>query len=84
LEFQLGAGVALTENKFEWPELGEEKYFSEQGDVNPFLSLSLHKKLTKNTSMQIGIKHYPSYSEFDDITSLYFGINYRFGRQIGY
>lgn len=84
VEFQAGVGVAITENKFEWPELEEEKYFSEKGDVNPFISISLHKKFTKNTSMQLGVKYYPSYSEFDSITSLYIGVNYRFGRQIGY
>jgi hypothetical protein len=84
IEFQAGAGVALTENKFEWPELQQEKYFSEQGDVNPFVSVALYKEFTKNTSMQLGVKYYPSYSEFDAITSLFIGINYRFGRQVGY
>lgn len=84
VEFQLGAGVALTENKFEWPELQEEKFFSEQGDVNPFLSVLLHKELSKNISIHLGVKHYPSYSEFDDISSVFIGFNYQFGRQVGY
>ena len=84
VEFKAGLGIAITENKFEWPELNENKYFSEQGDVNPFLAASLHKKLTKNTSMQIGVKYYPNYSEFDSLATLYIGINYRFGRQVGY
>jgi len=84
VEFQLGAGIALTETKFEWPELQEEKYFSEQGDINPFLSVLVHKELSKNTSIHLGIKHYASYSEFDDISSVFIGFNYRFGRQTGY
>ncbi len=84
VEFQLGAGIALTETKFEWPELQEEKFFSEQGDVNPFLSVLLHKELSKNTSIHLGVKHYPSYSEFDDISSVFIGFNYLFGRQVGY
>ena len=84
VEFQLGAGIALTDAKFEWPELEQEKYFSEQGDVNPFLSVLVHKEISKSTSLHIGIKHYPSYSEFDDISSVFIGFNYRFGRQVGY
>jgi len=84
VEFQLGAGIALTETKFEWPELEEEKFFSEQGDINPFLSVLLHKEISKNTSIHIGIKSYPSYSEFDDLSSVFIGFNYKFGRQVGY
>ena len=85
VEFQLGAGIALTENKFVWPELeNEEKYFSEQGDINSVLGLIVHKKLTKQMSIQIGMKHYPDYSEFGDISSVFIGFNYVFGRQQGY
>ncbi len=85
VEFQLGAGIALTENKFTWPELeNEEKYFSEQGDVNPVLAFIVHRKLTKQTSMHIGVKHYSDYSQFGDVSSVFIGINYNFGRQQGY
>lgn len=84
VEFQAGAGIALTETKFDWPDLEEEKFFSEQGDVNPFLSVLLHKELSKSTSMHLGIKHYTHYSEFDDISSVFIGFTYRFGRQKGY
>lgn len=83
VEFQVGAGIALTETKFDWPELQEEKYFSEQGDINPFLSVLVHKEISKNTSMHLGIKHYPSYSEFDDISSVFIGFTYQFGRKRG-
>lgn len=83
-EFQAGAGVALTENKFTWPDLEFEKYYSEQGDVNPVVALLLHKKFSKQAAMHIGFKHYPSYSEFDDISSLFVGFSYSFGKQKGY
>lgn len=83
-EFQAGVGVALTENKFLWPALEEEKFYSEQGDVNGVLAFLVHKKLTKEVSMQLGVKHYPDYSEFGDISSLYLGFSYQFGRQSGY
>lgn len=84
VEFQVGAGVALTENKFIWPELDEEKLFSEQGDVNGVLGFKIHKKLTKQMSMHIGVKRYLDYSEFSDISSVFLGFSYRFGQQLGY
>ncbi|MCW8833336.1 MAG: hypothetical protein OQK09_16955 [Colwellia sp.] len=84
VEFQAGVGVAITENKFVWPELNEEKYFSEQGDVNAALGFLVHKKITKQMSVQIGVKHYPDYSEFGDISSVFLGLTYNFGRQKGY
>ena len=34
--------------------------------------------------MQLGVKHYPDYSEFGDVSSLYLGFSYQFGRQSGY
>jgi len=83
VEFQVGAGIALTETKFDWPELQEEKYFSEQGDVNPFLSVLVHKEISKSTSIHLGIKHYTSYSEFDDISSVFVGFTYRFSQKRG-
>lgn len=84
VEFQAGVGVALTENKFIWPELNEVKVFSEQGDVNAVLGFTVHKKLTKEVSMHIGVKHYLDYSEFGDVSSIFLGFNYQFGRQLGY
>lgn len=83
-EFQAGAGVVITENKFIWPELNEEKYFSEQGDVNGLLGFVVHKKISKRMAMQLGVKHYPGYSEFGDISSVYLGFSYTFGKQMGY
>lgn len=83
-EFQAGVGVALTENKFLWPTLEQEKFYSEQGDVNGVLSMLVHKNLTKEVSMHIGVKHYPDYSEFGDISSLFVGFSYRFGHKAGY
>jgi len=83
-EFQAGVGVALTENKFLWPELEEEKFYSEQGDVNAVLAFLVHKNFTKQVSMHIGVKHYPDYSEFGDISSIFLGFSYRFGHQDGY
>jgi hypothetical protein len=83
-EFQAGLAVTLTENKFIWPDLNEEKYFSEQGDVNAVVQFSVHKSLTKEVSMQIGVKHYPNYSEFNDISSIFLGFSYRFGHKAGY
>ncbi len=83
-EFQAGVGVALTENKFLWPALEEEKFFSEQGDVNGAFVFLVHKNFTKDLSMQIGLKHYPDYSAFGDISSVFLGFSYRFGQQDGY
>lgn len=83
-EFQVGAGIVLTENKFTWPDLQEEKFFSEQGDINPFIAVAIHKELSRKTSMHIGLKHYPSYSEFDDVSSIFIGFTYNFGGKSGY
>ena len=84
LEYQLGATIALTENKFVWPELDEEKYFSESNDINPMLGFNIHYDMSKKTSIKVGFKYQPSFSEFDDITSVYFGFSYKFGKQVGY
>lgn len=83
-EFQAGVGIALTENKFLWPELNEEKFFSEQGDVNGSVAFLIHKKLNKEMSMHLGLKHYPSYSSFGDISSIFLGFSYQFGKKTGY
>ena len=86
VEFQVGVGVALTENKFVFRPIldTDDVYFSEQGDVNGVLAMLVHKKFSKSTAMHLGIKHYPDYSEFGDITSVFLGFTYTFGRQMGY
>jgi len=83
-EFQAGVGVSLTENKFVWPALNEEKFFSEQGDINGVVAFLVHKKFTNQVSMQLGVKHYPDYSEFGNVSSIFVGFSYRFGQQEGY
>ena len=86
VEFQLGAAVNLSEHKLVFrPDFDRDDiYFANQGDINPVLSLSLQKSFTKNSAMHIGVKHYPSYSDFGSISTIFIGFNYRFGRQIGY
>lgn len=86
LEFQLGASINLSENKLiPDPDLKlDDVYFAEQGDINPVMSISLQKSFSKNSAMHIGFKHYPSYSDFGSISTVFIGFNYRFGRQIGY
>jgi hypothetical protein len=83
-EFQVGAGIALTENKFNWPSLGEEKIFSEKNDANAFGALLIHRSLSRNSSVHIGVKHYPEYSEFGDLSSVFLGFKYHFGQQSRY
>ncbi|PCH96148.1 MAG: hypothetical protein COB83_06445 [Gammaproteobacteria bacterium] len=85
-EFQAGVGIAITENKFVFrPNLDtDDVYFSEQGDVNVVLAFLVHKKISKQLSMQIGIKSYPDYSDFGDISSVFLGFSYQFGKQVGY
>jgi len=85
VEFQLGASVNLSEHKLIPQDPNADvRYFANQGDINPVLSISLQKSFTKNSAMHIGVKHYPSYSDFGSISTLFIGFNYRFGRQIGY
>jgi len=85
LEFQLGASVNLSEHKLIPQDPNADvRYFANQGDINPVLSISLQKSFTKNSAMHIGVKHYPSYSDFGSISTLFIGFNYRFGRQVGY
>ena len=86
IEYQVGASIALTENKFTWPEtpgLEEEvRYFSEDNDVNAVIGVGARYKLDRNTSINFGVKYQPSFSEFGDISSAYIGLTYRFGRGI--
>lgn len=83
-EYQIGATMALTENKFIWPELNEEKYFSESNDINPMLGFNVYYDMSKSTAVNVGFRYHPSFSEFDDITTLYVGFTYKFGNQFGY
>ena len=86
VEFQLGASINLSEHKLipKAPLNADEVYFAKQGDINPVMSISLQKSLTKNAAMHIGFKHYPNYSDFGSISTVFIGFNYRFGRQVGY
>lgn len=85
LEFQGGAAVTLTENKFVFPDLANfKKVFSEQGDVNAVLGFLVNYKTSTSTSVHVGMKYYPDYSEFGSVTSAFIGFNYHFGRQTGY
>lgn len=74
MEYQLGAAASLTENKFTWAELNEEKYFSETGDINGFLAISAHYKVSSNVSAIMGVKHFPKMSEFGSMSSVFFGV----------
>ena len=73
IEYQLGLAASLTDNKFTWPDLNEEKYFSESGDINGFLAISAHYKVSSNISAIMGIKHFPEMSEFGSLSSVFLG-----------
>jgi len=76
IEYQLGASASLTDNKFNWPELNEEKHFSETGDINGFVAISAHYKLSSNISAIMGVKHFPKMSEFGSMSSVFLGVKY--------
>jgi len=88
IEYQLGASIGLTENKFTWPEtpgLEEEvHYFSQESDINAVLGVNAHYKLNRNTAINFGMKYQPSFSEFGSVSSVYIGFSYRFGRSLDY
>ena len=84
-EVQLGASVNLSEHKFIFKTIErDDLVFAKQGDINPVISFSVQKSFTKNSAMHIGFKHYPSFSDFGSISTVFVGFNYRFGRQVGY
>ena len=91
-EFQAGASVQLTENKFVWltdengTPLSEpvERIFSEQGDINGVLAFLTHYKFSRKTQLHLGVKYYPTFSAFDGQGTVYAGFTYRFGNQFGY
>jgi hypothetical protein len=76
MEYQLGVAASLTDNKFTWTELNEEKYFSETGDTNGFLAISAHYKVSSNVSAIIGVKHFPKMSEFGSMSSVFLGVKF--------
>jgi len=82
MEYQLGVAASLTENKFTWAELNEEKYFSEKGDASGFLAISAHYKISSNVSATVGVKHFPKMFEFGNVSSVFLGIKFdlNFGR----
>ena len=88
IEYKIGASIALTENKFTWPEtpgLEEEvRYFSEENDINAVIGVGALYKLNRNTSINFGVKYQPSFSQFGSVSSVYLGISYRFGRGLDY
>jgi len=84
VEYQAGVSFALTENKFIWPELSEERFFTEKGDVNTLVGVAVHYNTSKNSALNLGFKYQPSFSELDDITSVHLGFTYKFGKQVGY
>jgi hypothetical protein len=76
MEYQLGVAAVLTDNKFTWIELNEEKYFSETGDINGFLAISAHYQLSSNVSAVMGVKHFPKMSEFGSMSSVFLGVKF--------
>lgn len=84
-EFQAGASISLTENKFIFENFPDQEVsFSERGDVNFYVSAAAQYQLTKDFQLQLGYKYYPKFSEFDDQGSVFFGLSYRFGRRFQY
>lgn len=85
-EVQAGAAVSLTDSLLIFPEEEglDDIVLSEAGDVTGVAALLVYYKMTKSTSFHIGVKHYPSYSEYGDVSSVFLGFDYHFGRQINY
>ena len=85
-EVQAGASVSLTEGRLIFPveEALDDEILSEKGDVNAVLSFLTYYKISKSTSVHVGVKYYPSYSEYGDVSSLFLGFDYHFGRQTAY
>ncbi|PKG93257.1 hypothetical protein [Paraglaciecola sp. MB-3u-78] len=76
LEYQLGVAASLTDNKFTWAELNEEKYFSETGDINGFLAISAHYQVSSNVSAIMGVRYFPNMSEFGSMSSVFLGFKF--------
>ena len=84
IDYQAGISFNLTDNKFYWPDLDEEKYFSNKSDINAVIALSANYELDRTKSMYIGVKHLPSFSDFNSISTVYLGFSYKFGRKSNY
>ncbi|TWX52301.1 hypothetical protein [Colwellia hornerae] len=88
IEYQLGASLALTENKLIYTDPNSldtvEIYPSQENDINMVLGVVAHYKLNKNTALNLGVKYQPNFSEFGAIASVYLGLSYRFGRGLDY
>ncbi len=83
-EFQAGVALNLTENKFVWEDLNQEKIFSEKNDVSLALAFLTHYKISRKAKVHLGLKYYPKFSEFDGVGSVFMGFTYKFGNQFGY
>lgn len=83
-EFQGGASIQLTENKFIWEDLELERTFSEKGDISGVLAFITHYKITNKAKFHVGAKFYPKFSEFDSVGTVFAGFTYQFGRRNGY
>ena len=59
-------------------------YSSEKNDINAVIGVGALYKLDRNTSINFGVKYQPNFSEFGDISSVYIGLTYRFGRGFDY
>lgn len=89
IEYQIGASISLTDNKYVWqdPELEGvtyEEYVSESADINPVLSIASYYHFNKNTAVVLGVKYQPSFSNLGDVGSIFLGFNYTFGKVVGY
>ena len=83
VEFQLGMGIAISDNEFQWVDPNNsattyEQVLSSAGDINPMLAISIGYTLNQQTSIYLGLKSYPNYSDFDAITTLFLGGTYYF------
>lgn len=80
-EYQAGVSVVLTENKLVWPALQQEMFFSESGDANAVVAFSVYYNFSRNAAFNFGIKHQPSFSNFDSLSSVHLGFSYKFGQK---
>lgn len=83
-EFQAGISLNLTENKFIWEDLDQERFFSEKNDINPALAFLTHYRFNRKSKVHVGVKYYPKFSEFGGVGTVFAGFTYKFGNQFGY
>jgi outer membrane usher protein FimD/PapC len=85
-DFQAGASMVLSDSELNF-NLNANEYsvlIAEQNDINAIFGLAANYKVNRNLSINLGLKHQPSPSKFDDISSVYLGVMYRFGNGFGY